>query len=444
MFPVVTRPRPPGSLKLASSSLRRCFSAQQQQEQQQPQQEAPAGELAPGAAIPPPIPSTVLQHNAEIVEALRGKLILAPLTRGGNLPFRRLCADFGAEALMSEMAFARMLLKGDRKEAAMLRRAPNEQLFGFQFATNVIEEGVRAAEAAAAAGANWVDLNCGCPIYEATRRGLGAALLRKPSKLARLVEGIAHRSPIPLTVKIRLGKSASEINVEETVKLLGSTGAAAVTVHGRTMEQRYKKPADWNLISTTANAAAIPVIGNGDILTYYEARRHLEESGCLAVMVGRGALVKPWIFEEFRLGRELLPTTDERVGIYRRLACYMKEHFGDDERGKRKAFYFLPPLPEVVLGEQSRQQPLINTRWSGVAWTEVGEEEGDVPPLERLLRCQNPNGFEPMANVLWDSASDAEAVAGLQRLAEENVGQWEVELQASSRGGEREDAVAEG
>lgn len=185
-----------------------------------------------------------------------------------------------------------------------------------QIATNVIDEGVRAARLAAEAGADGIDLNCGCPIYEATRRGLGAALLRKPAKLARLVSGggaihkgewvggapgvrsgrtgplhvlllhgahlqrtpaclpalahppsrpslpasplqvngIAVQSPLPLTVKVRLGESASKINVEEVVGLLESAGAAAVTVHGRTMEQRYKKPADWGLVSWAAPA----------------------------------------------------------------------------------------------------------------------------------------------------------------------------------------------
>lgn len=224
------------------------------------------------------------------------------------------------------MAFARPLLKGDRKERAILRRADNEQCYGegagrwvacslrapaclrpflflspvlaalpirpmpappckhasaagVQIATNQISEGVRAGEAAAEAGADWLDLNVGCPIYEATRRGLGAALLRKPAKLAKLVRGgaggwvggsvparpwrrslqdqlspaaeprftpctappstprqvngIALQSPLPLTVKIRLGESASKINVEEVVGLLERAGAAAVTIHGR-------------------------------------------------------------------------------------------------------------------------------------------------------------------------------------------------------------------
>jgi tRNA-dihydrouridine synthase 3 len=112
------------------------------------------------------------QHN-NVHDELKGKMVLAPLTRGGNLPFRRLCADFGMEVSLSEMIYARSLLKGDAVEQARLRRATNEKYFGVQFATNNVEEGCKAIEMAAGAGADFCDLNCGCPIFEATRRGLG-------------------------------------------------------------------------------------------------------------------------------------------------------------------------------------------------------------------------------------------------------------------------------
>ena len=182
------------------------------------------------------------------------------------------------------------------------------------------------------------------------------------------VNGIALKSPLPLTVKIRLGENDDKINVEEVVGLLQAAGAAAVTVHGRcngagaelgmvtplciecgcardrklsnqafgltaptscllphhrrTMLQRYKRPASWELIERVAHMHSVPVVGNGDVLTHYEARRRMDSHGCHAVMVGRGALIKPWLFWEHREGRELAPTAAERVAIYRRLvAC---------------------------------------------------------------------------------------------------------------------------
>lgn len=387
-------------------------------------------------------------------EQLNGKVILAPLTKGGNLPFRRLCCDFDPQLpTMSEMAFARQLIKGDRVEKARLYKASNEACFGVQVATNNIAEGVKAAAAAQAAGASWIDINCGCPIYEATRRGMGAALLRKPTKLAKMVAGIAAAVELPVTVKIRTGESERKVNALRVVALLEQAGAAAVTVHGRTMEQRYKKAADWALISEIVTASSLPIIGNGDILTHYEAADRWQASSCTALMVGRGALIKPWLFQEIREGRELLPTAAERVGIYRQVASYMKLHFGDDAWGKRKAFYFLPwhfaffcryrPLPAEAYLEQSRQHPLIATR-ADLAAEQVGENEADLPLLERLLRCENDAAHGPIADILWDSASDAEAAQQLQQLAEQQLEGWEQQLKASSRGDGADERAVEG
>lgn len=399
-----------------------------------------------------------LQRNSDLVDRLRGRVILAPLTRGNNLPFRRLCSDFGADVTESEMGFARHLIKGDPKERALLRRAENERCYGVQIATNIIDEGVAAGRLAAEAGADWVDLNCGCPIYEATRRGLGSALLRKPEKLARLVGGIASQLPIPLTVKIRTASAGDDtINVQRVTELLGSVGAAAVTIHGRTAQQRYKKPADWQLIERIARNATVPVIGNGDILTHYEATRRLDDHGCLAVMVGRGALMKPWIFWEVKAGRGLDPTADERVGIYRQLVSYMKSHFGDDEKGRRKAFYFLPwhlgflaryrPLPESVFSKTSLVRPLLGMRWGGVACQEIGETLDNLPMLERLLRCEHEGAHGEIAAVLWDAASDLDAVATLDRIASEKLVAWETEIKTCGDRGENrasDDRMSEG
>ena len=119
-----------------------------------------------------------------------------------------------------------------------MTKAVDEDLYGFQIATKVISEGIAASQLAKAQGARWLDINCGCPIYEATRRGLGAVLLRKPRSLAKLVHGIASESDLPVTVKVRLGENEKKVNVDRVVKLLSAAGAAAVTVHGRTMEQR--------------------------------------------------------------------------------------------------------------------------------------------------------------------------------------------------------------
>jgi len=360
-----------------------------------------------------------------IQKALSGKMILAPLTRGGNLPFRRLCADFGMETSISEMIYARSLLRGDAVEQARLRRAENEKIFGVQIATNSIGEGVDAIRKAELAGADFVDLNCGCPIHEATRRGLGSSLLRSPKKLAKLVNGLVSGSNIPITVKIRLGCEADTINCCEVVSAIREAGAAAVTIHGRTAQQGYSKNSDWALIQKAVKDGKdqgyddVPVIGNGDILTHYEARRRIEETGVDSVMVGRGALTKPWIFKEFNENETWIPDANERIGVYRTLANYMKDHFGNDEMGKKKAWNFLPwhfeflcrytPYPEEVYSDHSIESPLIQNRII---------LPDDMPPLEVLLsnRCTDTHSI--IADILWKSTSNNDAVHQLKLLAE--------------------------
>ena len=154
-------------------------------------------------------------------------MILAPLTRGGNLPFRRLCTDFGLQTSVSEMIYARSLLRGDAVEQARLRRSEHEPTYGVQFATKQIEEGIEAIRLAEETGADFCDLNCGCPIYEATRRGLGSSLLRSPQKLGHLVKGLVDGSDLPITVKIRLGCEADTVNCLETVRAVREAGATA-------------------------------------------------------------------------------------------------------------------------------------------------------------------------------------------------------------------------
>jgi len=353
-----------------------------------------------------------------------GKMILAPLTRGGNLPFRRLCTDFGLHTSLGEMIYARSLLRGDSVEQARLRRS-NEKVYGVQFATNNISEGIDAVRKAQKAGADFCDLNCGCPIYEATRRGLGSSLLRSPSKLHKLVNGLVEGSDVPITVKIRLGCEADTVNCLENVKAAREAGAAGITIHGRTAQQGYSKNADWDLISQTVKEGKeqgyghIPIVGNGDILTHYEARRRMEETGVDSVMVGRGALAKPWIFKEFKDGATWTPEVAERVEVYRTLAMYMKDHFGDDAMGRKKSWNFLPwhfeflsrytPYPEDEFGAQSQEKPLIQCR---IVLPD------NLPPLETLLANRCSDAHEVIASILWDSDSNTDAVQKLNTFAE--------------------------
>ena len=369
-------------------------------------------------------------------EATRGrKLWLAPLTKGGNVAFRRLVGcDFGCEVTMSEMAFAKFLIKGARVERARIRRCAQDdrgKVFGAQIATNAIAEGQRAVMMAMESGADFVDLNCGCPIHETWRRGLGAALLKKPEKLERLVNGIVSGiDGAPLTVKIRLGIESSSA-ATKIAERLENAGAAAIIVHGRTKEQRYTKSADYDVIRQIVSERAIPVIGNGDVLTWYDAQQRLDYSGCAGIMVGRGALIKPWIFKEFREKKEWEPTAEDRVGVYYTLRNYMQEAFGDDDWGLRRYNEFMPwhqgffcryrPLPEARFGGRAIDDPLLQSR---LGFAVDGEDESNLSLLERLLRCESEDAHKAISDILWEASDVGDALDRLETTAKTSLDQW--------------------
>jgi tRNA-dihydrouridine synthase 3 len=273
-------------------------------------------------------------------ERVHGALVLGPMAKGCNLPYRRLCVELGATITVGEMTLARRLRQKRRSEFALIRRAPDEPCFGVQLAGNKPDELAWAAALAEERGADFVDLNLGCPIDRFTRIGLGAALGRQPNRVRRLVEAMKGGvSRVPVTVKIRLGWSDEDRNYLDVARAAVDGGADAITVHGRTRDARYRFAADWDAIGEVARAVAVPVIGNGDILFPHEADAARQRSGCAAVMVARGALIKPWIFREVNEGY-LDVSAEERLAIYRRYVALALAHWGDDERGRRQVSEF--------------------------------------------------------------------------------------------------------
>jgi tRNA-dihydrouridine synthase 3 len=348
----------------------------------------------------------------------RDAVVLAPLTVGGNLPFRRLATELGADVTVGEMTVVRKLLGGSPSEFALLKSHPDERFFGVQLADKKPESLVEGARLAESRGARFVDLNCGCPIDQITRRGLGASLLRKPTRLGRLVAAMKGAVSIPVTVKLRAGWHEDKVNASEVARACEDGGADAIAIHGRTREQRYSKAADWDLIGRVAAERGVPVIGNGDILTPYEARDRMARSGVRSVMLGRGALIKPWLFREIRTGSTWLPTPEERFSTLWRFVELLREHFGADERGSRRAMRFLPwhlnffcryvPLPEETHAEAAREHPLLQSRLQ------------PPPPsstLERLLGDARPETHQRLAEELLASASRDEAHERAVRLA---------------------------
>ncbi|HOG28080.1 MAG TPA: tRNA-dihydrouridine synthase family protein [Vicinamibacterales bacterium] len=278
---------------------------------------------------------------AGLRDALDGALLLAPMTRGGNLPYRRLCVELGARVLMGEMTVARRLKQRRRGEYALIRRAPDEPFFGVQLAGTDADEMGWAAALAEERGADLVDINFGCPIDVFTRRGLGAALGRQPKRIRRIVEGVKRAVVrIPVTAKIRLGWNESSRNYLEQAQAAVDGGADALVVHGRTRDARYRQAADWDAIGELVAALPVPVVGNGDALFPADIEAARARSGCAAVMAGRGALIKPWLFREAREGYWDL-SAEDRLRIYRRYVDLAREHWGEDAHGLARVGEFV-------------------------------------------------------------------------------------------------------
>lgn len=275
------------------------------------------------------------------LDALNGAVVMAPMTKGSNLPYRRLCVELGARITVSEMTVARRLKQRRHGEFALIRRFPGEPCFGVQLSTNRPEEAAWAAALAESRGADFVDMNFGCPIDHFTRRGLGAAIARNPGRMRRLIEAMKRAVVrVPVTAKIRLGWNDQSRNYLEQARAVVDGGADALFVHGRTRQARYRSAADWDAIGEIAAAVPLPVIGNGDLLFPDEIDAARRRSGCAAVMVARAALIKPWIFREAEEGY-LDISAEERVSIYRRYVQLAIEHWGDDDHGLTRVRSFL-------------------------------------------------------------------------------------------------------
>ena len=228
--------------------------------------------------------------------ALDGNLFFAPLSGISTVPIRLVAREYGASLVYSEMVKAEGVVRGQMKSGHYLDTHPLEHPIGVQLADADPDALVRAAEVAVERGADLIDLNCGCPVKKIVKTECGAALLRDPPLIGRIIKALRTHVPasIPVTLKIRIGWNA--INGPEVAKIAEDNGAQAVTVHGRTREQLYTGVCNREAIRAVKEAVGIPVIGNGDILTPEDAARMFRETGVDAVMIGRGAVGNPWIF----------------------------------------------------------------------------------------------------------------------------------------------------
>lgn len=279
---------------------------------------------------------------------LANNIFLAPMAGVADMPFRILCKEQGCALVYTEMVSAKGIYYNDAKSRKLTRIDEREKPAAVQIFGSDPAIMADVAEKLGGSDAAFIDINMGCPTPKITRNGEGCALMRNPVLAGEIIAAVSKASAKPVTVKIRKGWDEASVNAVEIARIAEENGACAIAVHGRTREQFYGGKADWDIIRQVKRAVSIPVIGNGDVFSPGDARRMLEQTGCDAVMIGRGAQGNPWIFRRtihFLATGGLLPepSAQEKLTMIERhmkmLVEFKGEHAGVREMRKHIAWY---------------------------------------------------------------------------------------------------------
>lgn len=276
------------------------------------------------------------------------KAALAPMAGAADRAFREICSSYGAAFVVGELTSSKGVSMGDRKSGGLLsisdiERPAASQLFG----DNPLVM-AKAAEEALKYKPDFIDINMGCPAPKVSSNGAGSALMKSPILAGEIVKAVVEASTVPVTVKMRTGWDENSLNAPLLAKICEQSGASMITVHGRTKSQMYSPGINYGIIKEVKESVKIPVIGNGDIIDAVTAAEMIEKTGCDGIMVGRGALGKPWVFEEinhFFATGEKLPekSIEERMNVLRnhisKLIEYKGEYIAMREARKHAAWY---------------------------------------------------------------------------------------------------------
>mgnify|MGYP001124833637 CR=1 FL=1 len=231
--------------------------------------------------------------------SLPHRAVFGPMAGFTDAPARRLMAQHGAGFTVSEMVSSRALVYGDHKTVSLLKAEPNGAPYGVQIFGEVPEIMGQAAAAVEQYAFDFLDINMGCPAPKIVSGGDGSAMLKDLKNAEKVLRAVVKASSLPVTVKMRMGWDEHSICTLEAGKMAQDCGVSAVTLHARTRQEMYAGHAHWDAIGELAAALDIPVVGNGDIESVEDAQRMLRETGCHAVMIGRGAMGNPWIFRDW-------------------------------------------------------------------------------------------------------------------------------------------------
>ncbi|MHA6692295.1 tRNA dihydrouridine synthase DusB [Devosia sp. A449] len=257
---------------------------------------------------------------------VRNNAFLAPMAGITDRPFRKLAERFGAGMVVSEMIASNALAVGNHEMARKLGK-PGTLPHMVQLAGCEAEWMTRGAKIAHDAGADIIDINFGCPAKRVTSGYAGSALMRVPDHAMTLIDAVVSATPLPVTVKMRLGWDDKSLNAPEMARRAVEAGVQMITVHGRTRQQFYKGTARWELVRRVVEAVDVPVVVNGDIIDLATAREALEQSGAAAVMLGRGAQGRPWAVAQ--IGAGLQDQTGPEAPQGAALVALVSEHYED-------------------------------------------------------------------------------------------------------------------
>lgn len=228
--------------------------------------------------------------------SLQGKFLLAPMSGVTNSIFRRIVRKYGAALVFSEAISAEGLVRGNFRTLRMLRFREEERPISIQLLGSDPQVMAQAAQIVSRFNPDFIDLNLGCPARKVTRKGAGASLLRDINLSRRIIEAVVRATPIPVTLKMRIGWDSRSIVALQLAKLAEDCGIRGVIIHGRTASQKFSGEASLEMIGRVKEEVSIPVIGNGDVNSPEKARKMILTTGCDGVMIGRGALGNPWVF----------------------------------------------------------------------------------------------------------------------------------------------------
>lgn len=258
---------------------------------------------------------------------LKSHAVLAPMAGVSDRAYRELCVRFGAAYCVSEMVSSKALSFNSKKSEELMEISDLERPCGIQIFGDDPKCMADAAKHALENKPDIIDINMGCPAPKISSNGSGSALMKNPRLCGEIVKAVTAVTDIPATVKIRKGWDDDSVNAVEVAKICESAGAAAITVHGRTRQQYYKPPVDYDIIKAVRESVSVPVIANGDIDSAERAKEVMDITGCDLVMIGRATLGNPWIFSQINAYLENpnvkihTPDLEERLGV-------MIEHIG--------------------------------------------------------------------------------------------------------------------